>query len=78
MALMPMGADQPLNAARCADLQLGRVLDALQATPEHVQQAATAVLADETYARNAKRLEAEIAALSGPEHGVRLLERLVA
>jgi UDP:flavonoid glycosyltransferase YjiC (YdhE family) len=76
MVLLPIGADQPFNAARCHDLHVGRVLNAVEATPEDVQRAATAVLEDATYRQNAKRLEAEIASLPDPEYGVRLLERL--
>lgn len=34
--MLPMGADQPLNAARCEALGLGRSLDAVRATPEAV------------------------------------------
>lgn len=78
MVLIPIGADQPFNAARCEDLHVGRVLSAVKATPEDVQRAALAVLGDATYRRNANRLEAEIAALPDPEYGVRLLERLAA
>ena len=78
MVLLPIGADQPLNAARCVELQVARVLNALEATPQDVQCAVTAVLADAAYTQNAKRLEAEIAALPGPEYCVRLLERIAA
>jgi UDP:flavonoid glycosyltransferase YjiC (YdhE family) len=76
MILLPIGADQTLNAARCEDLHVGRVLNALEATPRDVKLAAMAVLQDVTFTQNAKRLQAEIAALPGPEYGVRLLERL--
>ncbi|HEY8687006.1 MAG TPA: glycosyltransferase [Chloroflexota bacterium] len=76
MVLLPIGADQPFNAARCDDLHVGRVLSALEATSEDVQLAAVAVLGDVTYKQNAERLEAEIAALPDPNYGVRLLERL--
>jgi UDP:flavonoid glycosyltransferase YjiC (YdhE family) len=78
MVLAPMGADQPLNAARCADLGVARVLDALEATPETVREAVSSVLADPTYRRNAERLRDEIASLPAPEHAVWLLERLAA
>jgi len=78
MVLLPIGADQPFNAARCHDLHVGRVLNAFEATPKDVELAATAVLEDSTYSQNAKRLKAEIASLPGPEYGVRLLERLAA
>jgi UDP:flavonoid glycosyltransferase YjiC (YdhE family) len=76
MVLLPIGADQPFNAGRCQDLHVGHVLNAFEATPKDVQLAATAVLEDSTYTQNAKRLEAEIDSLPGPEYGVRLLERL--
>jgi UDP:flavonoid glycosyltransferase YjiC (YdhE family) len=78
MVLIPMGADQPLNAARCADLGVARVLDALEATPEMVAEAVSAVLGDRSYRRAAERLRDEITGLPGPEYAVRLLERLAA
>ncbi|MBV9790190.1 MAG: glycosyltransferase family 1 protein [Chloroflexi bacterium] len=74
--LLPMGADQPLNAARCADLGVAQVLDPLTATPEIVREAVTTVLTDARYSQAAQRLQAEITALPGPEHAVDLLERL--
>jgi MGT family glycosyltransferase len=78
LVLIPMGADQPLNAARCADLGVACLLDALEATPETVREAVATVLADSTYRRAAERMRDEIAALSGPAHAVMLLERLAA
>lgn len=78
MVLIPMGADQPLNAARCAELGVARVLDAVEATPEIVREAVAALLADPAYRRAAKRMRDEIAALPGPGHAVMLLERLAA
>lgn len=76
--LIPMGADQPQNAARCAALGVSRVLDAVDATSDHVREAVAAVLADPSYRLAAERLRDEIAALPGPAHAVTLLERLVA
>jgi UDP:flavonoid glycosyltransferase YjiC (YdhE family) len=78
MVLLPIGADQPFNAARCESLHVGRVLNAFETTSEDVRLAAIAVLGDVTYKQNAQRLEAEIASLPNPEYGVRLLERLAA
>jgi UDP:flavonoid glycosyltransferase YjiC (YdhE family) len=78
MVLLPMGADQPLNAARCEALGVGRVLDALRATPETVGEAVSAVLSDPTYRASAERIREEIAALPDWEHAVTLLERLAA
>ncbi|MBW2236368.1 MAG: glycosyltransferase family 1 protein [Deltaproteobacteria bacterium] len=74
--LIPLGADQPLNAARCADLGVAEVLDAMQAMPERVRAAASMVLDNATYKQNAERLRDEIAALPEPTHAVGLLERL--
>jgi UDP:flavonoid glycosyltransferase YjiC (YdhE family) len=78
MVLIPMGADQPLNAIRCADLGVAQALDAAAATPESVRAAVAMVLADPSYSRAAERLRDEIATLPGPAHVVALLERLVA
>jgi UDP:flavonoid glycosyltransferase YjiC (YdhE family) len=78
MVLLPIGADQPLNAARCQHLQVARILDPLLATAIDVSTAASNVLADSSYRRNAQRLKAEIEASPGPEHALRLLERLAA
>src|SRR5262249_55701895 len=44
MVVIPMGADQPLNAARCHDLGVARVLDAVEATPGTVRDAVSTVL----------------------------------
>lgn len=76
MVLIPIGADQPRNARRCDDLQVARVLPALEATPDRVRAATSAVLADSTYRLHAERMRDEIAALPGPDHAVTLLERL--
>jgi UDP:flavonoid glycosyltransferase YjiC (YdhE family) len=78
MVLLPIGADQPFNAARCEQLHVTRVLKAFEATPEDVRLAAIGVLGDSTYWQSAKRLEAEIAALPDHKYGVRLLEQLAA
>lgn len=78
MVVIPIGADQPRNAQRCNDLHVARVVHALEATPERVRTAASDVLADPTYRLNAEQLRDEIAALPGPDHAVKLLERLAA
>ena len=76
--LIPMGADQPLNAARCADLGVARVLDAVEATLESVREAVSSVLADPSYRQAAERIRDEIATLPAAEYAVTLLERLAA
>jgi UDP:flavonoid glycosyltransferase YjiC (YdhE family) len=78
MVVIPMGADQPLNADRCAALGVALSLDAVAVTPEAVRAAVAAVLTDASYRRAAERLRDEIAALPDSGHAVILLERLAA
>jgi MGT family glycosyltransferase len=78
MVLLPMGADQPLNAARCAALGVARVLDAVETTPEDVREAVAALLDTPGYRKAAGRMHDEIAALPEPASAVRLLEQLAA
>ncbi len=78
LVLIPMGADQLLNAARCEQLGVARVLDPIEATPSLVRAAVTDVLENPNYRRTAEGIREEFAALPGPTHAVRLLERLVA
>jgi UDP:flavonoid glycosyltransferase YjiC (YdhE family) len=76
MVLIPIGADQPLNAARCQALGVAEVMDAVSATPEMVRTAVSRVLADAGSREAAEHIRDEIAALPGPEHAVALLDRL--
>ncbi len=78
LLLIPMGADQPLNAARCLQLGIARVLDPITATPDRVSAAVSEILADPSYRQAAESLRAEFAALPGPDYAARLLERLAA
>jgi MGT family glycosyltransferase len=76
MVLLPMGADQPHNATRCAALGVARVIDAMRATPDSVRDAVTSVLGNPAYRQAAERLRDEIAALPGPGNAVTLLEQV--
>ena len=76
MVVLPMGADQPLNAARCEQLGVGIVLDAVRATADSVADAVTTTLDDPAYRVAAERIRDEIAALPGAEAAVPLLEGL--
>jgi UDP:flavonoid glycosyltransferase YjiC (YdhE family) len=76
--LLPLGADQLLNAARCEALGVGRALDVVTATPERIGATATALLADRAATAAAQRFAREIAALPDAASCVRLLERLAA
>ena len=76
MVVIPLGADQPMNAERCAELGVGRVVIDTDVTPDSIRAAAEAVLTDSTYRSRAEQFRDEIAALPGPEYAVQLLERL--
>jgi len=76
MVLIPMGADQPMNAARCAALGVAQVLDAVAATPQAVREAVSRVLENPAYRQAAARMRDEIAVLPPPEHAIMWLERL--
>jgi MGT family glycosyltransferase len=76
MVLLPMGADQPLNAARCEELGIARAIDAPEATAAAIGEATESVLTDPGYRLRATRFADELAALPGPEEAVALLSRL--
>lgn len=78
MVLIPMGADQPLNTARCRQLGVAQVLDPIEATPDTVRAAVSNVLTDPNYRQAAEHIRDEFAMLPGPGHTIRLLERLAA
>ncbi len=75
MVLIPMGADQPLNAARCEAIGVGRMLDAVTLTPETARETVAAVLEDASYRQAAERMRDEIAVLPSPERAVEVLEQ---
>jgi UDP:flavonoid glycosyltransferase YjiC (YdhE family) len=74
--LIPMGADQPLNAARCQKLGMAQVLDPIETTPDSVRSAAADVLSDPGYRRRVEIIRDEFIALPGPANTIPLLERL--
>jgi UDP:flavonoid glycosyltransferase YjiC (YdhE family) len=76
MVILPLGADQPTNAVRCAELGASRTLDQDQLTPGHIREVALDVLHTPSYRQAAGRLRDEFNALPGPEFAVELLERL--
>jgi UDP:flavonoid glycosyltransferase YjiC (YdhE family) len=78
LVVVPISADQPDNAARCADLGVGTVVEAGRLTPDAVRSAVRAVLSDGKYRRNAEHVREEIAALPGPDDAAKLLELLAA
>lgn len=76
LALIPLNADQPLNAERCTALGVGCVIGDETITAEAARDASAAMLANPDYRRNADRMRDEIAGLPGPTYAMELLERL--
>jgi MGT family glycosyltransferase len=77
MVVVPITADQPYCAQRCAALGVGRVVMPDQRNAETVRSAVEAVLGDAAYATKARAFAAEMHALPGPETVVALLSDLV-
>ena len=82
MVIIPISADQPVNARLCAELGVASVV-----TPEgrtelelahEIRNATQEVLRDPAYRENAQRLRKEIEELPGLEYPVALLETLIA
>jgi UDP:flavonoid glycosyltransferase YjiC (YdhE family) len=74
--LVPMSADQPYTARRCAELGAAQVLDPVQATPDDVRAAVSDVLAGPAYRHAAERIQAEYNALPAPDEALTLIEQL--
>jgi MGT family glycosyltransferase len=77
--LLPLGADQPHNSRRCVELGSARELDPMTFTPQDAADAVTemtATWAGAPYRAAARRIQAEINGLPGPEQAIALLERL--
>lgn len=78
--LLPLGADQPHNAERCVALGTARELDPMTFTPQDVADAIMELTGEETgssYHRAARKAQAEINALPGPNDAIAMIERLV-
>lgn len=78
LVLVPLGADQPQNARRCAALGLATVLDVDCLDSTGARAAVRTVLDDPSYRQHAETVRREIEALPGPEQAVLYLERLAA
>lgn len=76
MVVVPITADQPYSAERCAGLGVGRTVGADDRTREAIRDAVSRVLRDPSYRTRARAFKAEMNALPGPEHMVGLLEAL--
>jgi N-glycosyltransferase len=76
MVVVPITADQPYSAQRCAALGVGRVIPPNARDAASIGTAVAAVLRDPSYKANANEFRAEMASLPGRQCVVDLLEQL--
>jgi UDP:flavonoid glycosyltransferase YjiC (YdhE family) len=76
MVVIPISADQPYSAQRCAALGVGVALGPGQRSPSDVRGAALTVLAERNFTDRAREMQRDMSALPGPDHAVGLLEAL--
>jgi UDP:flavonoid glycosyltransferase YjiC (YdhE family) len=76
LVFIPISADQPHNAERCAALGVGRVVGPDERTPAAIRAAARAVLADPAHRRAARAIAREAHRRPGLDATLDLLERL--
>jgi UDP:flavonoid glycosyltransferase YjiC (YdhE family) len=76
MVVVPISADQPYSAERCAALGVARTVGAEARSPDAIRDAVRQVLADPSYRANARAFQDEMKALPGPGEMVELLESL--
>jgi len=76
LVIVPVAADQPMNAQLCRDLGVAEVLDTEGLTAEIVRTAVRKVRSTPSYRQAAQRFQAESNALPPVERAVTLLERL--
>jgi len=74
MVVVPITADQPYSAQRCAALGIGRTIAPDNRTPAAMHEAVRAVLDNGAYRRSAQAFQAEMTALPGLGELVRTLE----
>jgi MGT family glycosyltransferase len=76
MVVVPIAADQPYSAQRCAALGVAIALGPDERSPAQIGRAARTVLADPAFRCRAQQMKREMAALPGPDHAVDLLEAI--
>lgn len=76
MVALPLNADQPRNARRCADLGVARVVGAEECKAEAIRAATREVLHDPSDRANARCIRMRSRRMPGLDFAVSLLERL--
>jgi UDP:flavonoid glycosyltransferase YjiC (YdhE family) len=76
LLVVPLAADQPDNAERCAAIGVAIVIEPEALSANAVRTAIESILGDPRYRRRASEVAAEIAAMPGPDAAVLRLERI--
>ena len=76
LVFIPISADQPGNAQRCAALGVGRIVGPDERTPSAIRAATRAVLEDPSHRRAARAIAREAHNRPGLDAALDLLERL--
>lgn len=76
LVVVPLGADQPIHARRCVDLQVGQIIEPEAFSASAIREKVLEVLDLPIYRQNSLRLQEEMRMMPGPDHGVKLLEQL--
>jgi UDP:flavonoid glycosyltransferase YjiC (YdhE family) len=76
LVIIPIAADQPDNARRCADLGVAEVISPEQHKPGAIREAVQTVMRNPRYRRNAERVRDEMRATPDLNHAVALLAQL--
>lgn len=77
MVVIPITADQPYSAQRCAALGVAEVVGPGNRTADQIRESALKVLGDPSYRAKATEFRAKMTALPSSDHMVGLLENLV-
>ena len=74
--ILPLGADQPMNAEASERIGIARTVRPNTLTPELIRQQVRELLADGAVRERVRRLSEDVQTLPDVEHGVALLEQL--
>ena len=75
LVVVPLGADQPVHAARCAALGVGEVVEPLELTSDLLAHALRRVLTEASYRERAQSFRAELDAMPPMEAAIAKIEQ---
>ncbi len=78
LVVIPLGADQSVNARRCAALGVAEAIEPDNCTPQAIRATTLQVLQSPRYRLAAQRLRDEMEALPGPDYAVQIIEQILA